>query len=694
MRLILILLFLSQITFAQHGLKQGIIAGGEYTMPPPPIVPRDFYISEDGSGDGTTTSTPMSWASFSVEAIEAGDNILFKRGDVFIIPEYTISTNNILVDAWGADPDPPILYGSIDISGLTWTSEGSGIYSTTIANLDWVYIGQAAARCGETAWGQINAVASSTTMRRVGTSFFSGYTSFVGAKLITKEFDFRASNVQTVTAVNTGSGEITFTPGIPLGYADNGMALKMFNQLQLLTTNGDWYYDESISKLYVKAAATPAGTDIRAGTSDFGIYFSSASDCRIQNVEFRHYQKYALLANDCPRISITDCFFNNQRGNGFRLLGNSTVSVTVEGNLIEHCGLNGIEIGAIQLGSISENVVRYIGMQANIGHPFEADHHTGGTGITICGEPVGPTMRTPNYIIFNQNDLSFLGYQGFQWWGVGPQFTNNIIHDYSLKWNDCGAIHTVYRTFLGVNTSTTNGLIQNNIIYNCSPSTEGTSHPLYADGIYLDNGTGYFTVDNNTIFSVPDGAGIKGNYETRSTTVTNNKIVNCKYGVIFRQNTAFPVYPNNISNILTDNILAVFSPAQRSVTAETLQTTMGYIPFSSSGNADRNAFVNPYGVNVSSYINNGTGVTTDYTLADWRTKNGEDENSTSRTNYITYSNSTNAAQEVKIEFNTTNAAVNFNVPAGYTDHTGAAFSNPVSIPAYSSLLYFKDTAFP
>lgn len=682
-----LLIFLLLIPFSGEGQLKRFFIAGSYTAPPPPTEPREYYISEDGTGDGTIAGTPAPLSILLSAQLISGDEIFFNRGDVFHINELDIhNINNVSVNAFGSGADP-ILDGASTKTG--WVNNGDGTYYTSQAEEPKaVWINGVVAKLAESPWYQITA-ASSTTVRRISAATLAGLSTIVGAKIIFKEFDFRATELHTATGENDGTGDVTFTPALATGYAAAGMALKFLNQAQFLTDEGDWYYDDAAERLYIKTVSSP--TDVKIATENDGIHISNVNVISMSDIDFRNYYRNAINVFSANDMTLDNLNFDECRGTAVRIQGTSS-NVTISDSNFEDLGLRGIEHAGVSTLNILRNTFDDIGIQGNIGFPYD-QNHTGGTAVTIMVNSTGLTSSVSTNVTVDQCVMTDLGYQGIHHWGSNFTFKRNRIDNFDLKWNDGGAIHTIYRTVLS--SATQNGLIEDNIISNGVGNAEGTDHTAFAEGIYIDNGCNNITIDNNTVYNISD-AGILANWDTKITTITNNNVLGCDiYQVWLRQDTDVadsPVWPNNNGNIVTGNILATRSNTSRCVNAASLNGITTYNPFSSGGNSDNNRYVNPYGVNINSY--NASATVTNYTLATWRTKMGLDAASSERTNYITFSSDANADEEVKVEINYTDASVNFNVPAGYSDYAGNAFSNPVSIAPYSSLVYFKNTAFP
>lgn len=664
-------------------LKRAYIIGN-YTAPAPG-PPRDYYISTAGTGDGLTSGTPGPLSMLTSAIIVSNDNIFFNRGDSFEFTDFLFGgVNDITIGAFGAGADP-IVTLSTSITAASWTDNGDGTWWTPLADApNWVWINGTAARMAESSWYQIDAAPSVGT-RSIAAATLAGLSTIVGAGAIFKQFDFRATQPVTIVTEDDSTGNFTFTP--PLtdnGYATVGMAVKFYNQAQFLTTEGDWWYDSVNEKLYVKSTVTPAGTDIRITTGNFGFQIINSDRISFDNLDIRHSYKSTFEVNNSDDLSVTNCTIHDGRNFAARVYGTSQAFV-FEDNVVENFGANGI--GLLVAGaSIKRNSFEEMGTLANVNYPFDANLQAG-CGIGILG--------ASSDVDIDENIFTNMGSAGIQYMGINFNITRNQVYSAGLKWNDGGSIYTVFR--IGNGPGTYNGLIQNNIIDSGFGDATGIGHVPLWYGIYIDNGCNDIVVDSNSVDNIRSNA-IIFNWDCKENTATNNHAISDENAMIIREDTDpadSPVWPNNIGNVVTGNTFSSRASTGTCFDATQLNGVTTYIPFSGGGNSDSNHYVYPYNNFVNSY-HNGLGAIfrTNYNLAGWQTKMGMDAASTERNNFIVFSTPTNAAQEIKMEFNPTASAVNFNVPAGYSDYAGVAFSNPVSIPAYSSLMYFKNTAFP
>ena len=98
----------------------------------------DYYVSANGTGNGLSPSTPMSFASFLSTNLVAGDTVGFKNGDLFrLTGYYTINDNNVCLTNWkasGTTDTRPRFYKSTDVLGTSgWTNTGTNRWSRTVS---------------------------------------------------------------------------------------------------------------------------------------------------------------------------------------------------------------------------------------------------------------------------------------------------------------------------------------------------------------------------------------------------------------------------------------------------------------------------------------------------------------------------------------------------------------------------------
>ena len=319
-----------------------------------------YYVSSAGAGNGTQAS-PWGFSQFLSEYtnINSGSLIYLNKGDTFNISQFNL-TKELKFDAYGAGANP-ILRGSDYIGGNTWTLDASNIYYTTIATEPkWLFIGGTMAKMAESAFIAITARPSTTqvsgntaTLNALNTT-----ESLVGSYIIAKEWDFRPTYRRTVTAYSTGV--LTTNLSIETDSAGAGVAMpfKLLNHKSYISAVGDWCYDSAAQRLYVKTAgASPAGTDIRVSSQDYGINISSGvNNVSIKNIDFTHQYLAGVYGLTNNNLTIDNCKFYNIIIEGLSVRGNSN-NTTITNNTLYNIANNAIHIGGVITGNVSYNSI-------------------------------------------------------------------------------------------------------------------------------------------------------------------------------------------------------------------------------------------------------------------------------------------------------------------------------------------------
>lgn len=658
-------------------------------LPDLTIYPKEWtYLVSNEKHPHTITPE-----EFRKRELKDGDKIYFERGQIYNWLEYDIIVDNITVGSFGSGVDP-IFYGSTSFTAATWTSETGGYYSTPLATAPlWVTKNGECARQGESAWIATTADATSTTVT-ADLDAYNAVESLVGVKFRHKEYNFRLSYEKTATNYNTSTNVLTVGSANIEG-GQSGLPIKLYGQKQFATLEGDWWYDDANDKLWIKTVATPAGTDIRVITELYAFKFNGSSNSTVQNIDFTQYFETAINAPDAPTLTISNVDIHDNRSNGLMLYGNNT-TFTLDNFSITRCGLNAIHLGAVSSGDITEGTITEIGMQDNIGWPFDTYWiKTGGTAI-CCFWDSGETVTQPTDVDVTNVVMSDLGYIGVLWIGDNHSCTECVAHDFCLNWNDGAGFYSIHRNTLG--TSTKNITYTRCHSYNGYGSIEGITGSAisfrHASGLYVDNGCELITI-NECVFYNNNDYGILANWDTQKTTITNCILFgNVNSQITYKEDTDAldsPVFPNNDGNILTGN-LVVASDLSYCVEAISRNGNANYNPFSDSGDSDNNTYVRPYGTAINASRISNTGTQTPYTIATWRTHISDDAASTERyeSTYLYKNPLKTRAEEVRIATNETGSPISVNA-SGYHSVTGAALGSSESIPAWGALVYLVDT---
>jgi hypothetical protein len=650
---------------------------------------RNYYVAEAGTGRGLSELDPMSPASFSTMVPGIGSTVFFNRGDEFEIGDIVINNANVTITAYGSGADP-ILYGSTSLTAATWTSETGGYYSTPLTSAPlWVFKNGVEARQGESDWIQITSssgnvrVASSVTLNA-----FNTVQSLAGAKFRGKEFPFRLSYENEIVHYNTTTGAFTMRDSNTGFAADSGF--KLYGQKQFATLEGDWWYEESTGKLWIKTVATPAGTNIRVCTKSYAFNVVSASDVTIDGLEFAHYYRAAVRTFRATNFEIINFYIHDCRTYGMWITGNST-GLNFDAGEIERIGLNAIFLGAISSSTFTALEIHEIGMASNYGWPIDSTLKSGGVGIAFFSDTpettkMAASLTMENLLIYN------VGYQGIAPYGPNHIFREAVIHDYCLRWDDGGGIHPFYRSDLGPGESTDNGTIEDCFIYDGIGSHDGLYNYTTSTvaSVYLDNGTENWLVDNCTLYN-NTFAGVFANSGTEQTRIYNCHIYNNGAQVRFYENEELSgtigAVAHNYKNELHNNVL-ISGQGQFAIWTLSTGSTANpsYNPYSSGGTADNNIYITPNQISSDLDLFNHQTVSTvtGYTLAEWITRNGRDAASTSRGFYLDSSAPTLGYDQVVINGNTSDVPVFYDLPDGvYTDEDDVDIDD-MTVPAWTA----------
>lgn len=657
-------------------LKKFFISGN-YVSPDPPPSARDFIISLDGVGDGLTESTPgppsLLADAIAMGILVTGSVVKFKCGEQYFLGDITLpNAADITYTFWGSGAAPR-LYGS-DVT-TSWTNEGGGLYSKILTTTPhWLYVNDVAAKLAASAWIQTTAIVSSTVFRiNPATLSALGGSALVGAKCRPFAYNWYIPEGFTVTAVDTGTGNITLnTPYNIFGTVIGGMFVIFYDQLQLLTDNNEFYYDPALQKLYYKSSVDPSTLIMRVGYKADG-FIVRGHGTIVDGIRMMHYN-YALRSQGgiSTAAKIRNFIATNCKKIGL-LFSSANETEILNSQFIDHG-----DVGFYLTGNdtfAEDTLVQNIGMDLNYG--------IGNSGFTMVGTNAE----------FNRMRCENIAWVGFVITGANWRGNKIIVKECCRRLRDGGAFYSSGSTANPSVSTNYGGILRNLIAVNLDLPAEGNLTPERTIGAYVDNRNDDTTVEDCTIVGFDFSTLI--NWNTRRSKHRRNIFIGAKeIAVLYREDTgavASPLFTNNNGNILEENIIGMRSNVAECVEARHRNGNASYNPFSSGGNSNSNKYVKPYGTLICNSRPTESGTLTQYTLATWRTRNGEDEGSSERVNYIGFSNTANALEEVKVEINETDSPVQFTVPTGYTDADGNAFVNPVTIGPYSSLPYFKNT---
>lgn len=616
-----------------------------------------FYVSQAGTGVGTQAD-PFGPTEFETAlgdgTITSGATVKFNKGDTVELGSIDVSTANLTFDAYGTGADP-IITGSEDISGLTWTDGGSGLYSASLATEPkWLFLDGVASKWAQSAYISITGRPSSTVIQ-ANSATINAMSSIIGAKVRIIENPWIMSFEYTVTAYDPGTGNITLDRTI-IG-AGVGKTFALMDQLQFLTGNNQWYYDNATTTIYYKSASNPSTLDLRASVHNRG-FDLNAPGITINNLAFQHYQEGAIASDDgdSSGVTISNCTITDCREYGIFVVGCD--DYTISGCDILRCG-NGIARTGDNW-SVTNNTITTIGMDLN--YPFPVGtYQSRGNGVLLWGA---------NNTI-SGNTISNLAYCGTLTTGFDDIIEQNEFYDFCKRFDDGAAIYTAG---VGSSVTTNSGAqIRNNYIHDAGGIND-------VAGIYIDNYTTSYTLTSNIITGVPL-AGIYCNWSTTHTALITNIVYDCPVLVEFHENTTQALYPDNEGCVMTGNIFVAKDNTQVPVELESFNSDANFSPFSNGGSCDNNRYIIPYGTIVAQTRATAGGTATTHTLSSWRTHISGDAAAESIENLYSYTTADNAGLEILVDVNFTGNESTVPVGSDYVNPDGDVISQNV-IPAY------------
>lgn len=635
----------------------------------------NYYVSNSGSSENDGLSPENAVDPDSIGSLDTSNpcTINFNRGETFHV-SLVINNQDIKFSAYGTGNDP-IFDGSIDISVYPWTDEGGGIWSTPMENFPYSIIMHGeCAKLSESPWIQIVSTPNAANFEVDPGDI--PYASIVGAKLIHKFYNWSVEKTFDVGAYTPGTGYINVGSGVPTSATNRG--LQLFGLQEFFSGNNEWAWESGV--LYVKAASTPAGMDIRQVVFNVGLTIQDGShNCTVENIEFKHYHLagiYRLDANSCVFRNLT---IHDMRGSGIRCI-KYPLTCYAYNNEIYNCS-----DGITDFGTLTPhyylNTLYDHGTQANYSWNIDDGYMPLDNPITAIGNGIFYLNMNQYNLpahdgLFHDNTIYNCAYLGIRFNGVDFKIYNNIIHDTMLRYSDGGCIFSHGNTFSGDPRVDVEGaLVYNNILYDTLGSKEGLfeSGDPVASGIQIDGVQDTYFAYDNVIYNCQDG--IRSNPNTEQSSLTNNLIVGCKYGIIFR-NTVSTTH-QNFGNISTGNIIAVRALSSYCYGTEYSST---YNPFNTGGESDNNYYINPYSDKVFH-----RDLASERTFTDLQTQYSEDANSVAVVNYLTYTDEATALTEVLLYTNETDSAINQLIPSGYEDIDGNDISGTtIEIPPRST----------
>ncbi|HEU5052946.1 MAG TPA: right-handed parallel beta-helix repeat-containing protein, partial [Hanamia sp.] len=620
-----------------------------------------YYLSSSSGNDGNSgTSSSSPWQSISklnsFRNFKPGDNILFKRGDIFYgsinIVNSGGSGSPITLSAYGSGAKP-VITGFTSVT--SWKNIGSNLWESTYSVSSLNYTNMVSVNGKNTAMGRYpNSTGPNTGYLTVtsfsGTSSISGNgvsgINWSGADVVIRKAKYYLDR-----------GDITSQSGSTIYYAGNSTAAQngdgffIQNDSRTLDMTGEWYYDPSSKKIRIYSYSTPSNVKVASVETLLNI---SGAYVTIDNLILTGANSHAIYISNSSNhnVVVQNCDISFCGIDGIYC---DQPYVTVQNNTFRDLNSDGIKLVRPN-GVIKNNVIRAVNVFEGMGQ----------------GNAMGGICVSGSYTTIQNNEVDSCGFKGIIFSGLNTLVKNNLVNTYCFVREDGAGIYTG-------NNGSSGSVIDGNIILNGIGAKKGTVDSLNNDlsGISIDDyGTG-ITISNNTIANCVS-IGIKLHL-ANNITVKNNTTYNnggsswSKGGLEILFNGSNPI--NNIS--LNGNIFFAKNTNQLSVFASTAGNTAGIKELKT----DNNYYAKPIASSTPILIDNNS-----FTLSTWQSYIDEDFNSKIAPKSISN------LSDLRFEYNATSQSKTIPLDATYIDVKNNSYNGSITLSPYCSAVLIKTGA--
>jgi hypothetical protein len=618
----------------------------------------DHYVATGGGGTGTIGDPFGTIAQVNAHVFAAGDNIYFNRGDTFygtLTTNASGSAGNVITyGAYGSGSDP-IITGFTTITG--WTNTGGGIYSKVVScastpNMVTVDgVNTPIGRYPDTGWLTID---SHTGTTAIVDAALGASPDWDGATVVIRKNHWI---IDRNTITNHTGTSITYTTASAYE-PENGFGYFIQNDLETLTTLGEWFYSTGTLYMYF-GAVDPTTKTVKIATLDknFTDIANNNNYITLDNITFSGANTRNIDVKSSAHVTIQNCTI--EFGGGYAIYGRdnggtNAINFIVQNNVINQMNDFGIAlwdefISPLITGNTISNIAMIAGMSGS------DDMHA--NGIWLYGG--GGTISL--------NSISNNGYIPIVIQGSNYFVDRNFINYYCMVKDDGGAIYTAF--------AGTNREITDNIIMNGIGEATGAGGTAEANGIYIDDQGGHVLIDGNSLCNIQSGGIYVHN--AHDLIITNNTLLNTGKGMDFYHSSSQPTYP--ITGIDMDNNIVVAKGSTQKVlrmlSYDDAADLLGY------GTSDYNYFTRPILETSSTYTYYPGIAQTDRTLAEWKTYSSQDAHSS-----VSLGTAIADTANINFIYNPTQINQTYNLSQAMDDVANTSYSGNILLEPYHSLI--------
>ena len=639
-----------------------------------------YYVKNEGNDSLDGLSDATAWETIDhVNSInfQPGDSILFKAGGVWR-EQITVSKsgsegNPITYSSYGSGPKPVI---NLAKTIINWNVYSGNIY---VADVDFdiyqVFIDDKFMTLAHYPnngylWADEDTPDSEQNYL-IDNNLGLSVDQVVGADIFLWGVDWKIDESRVIDYIGnkiTFEGWTNCCTNYPM---KKNKKYYLANKLWMLDKAGEWYYDNSLNKLYVWMldSSHPTNYKIEGSKYLYGFHINNQENIIIDNFEIRNSVHSGVFIEDSNNFVISNNDIINsgtmkyydyweETGNGMYILdkvGNSFGYETsfILNNTIKNIIHKGIRVKGFSGVSIENNLVENVGI---IGSDVYCPKT--GTGILI-------SSNSPNALI-KGNIINDIGYNGIFFNQQNTIIENNYITNTMQVLEDGGGIYCGYK-------ATGGSIITGNVITNTGKTKTGTK-----PAIYLDDGNNNIQVLNNSGSFATIGIFIhNGQYNT----VSGNKFYDVTKGIAIQEDLILNEPGYIVGNVIENNTFFLLNEKQ----VVFKRGILGNLDF---GEFDYNIYSNLYPEHLVREVYGENGIwkwEKYYSLNTWQTVHKQDQHST----FITQQGSSDPYDDSQFLINTDPSIKQFTYDdyangKNWVDIYGNAVSWPITINRYDS----------
>jgi len=682
-------LFVSSTDFSLQSSSPAIDAGVDVGLPYSGTAPdigafeytgftgNIYYVSSSSGDDSYDGTIENPWKtinkvnSYSAN-YNAGDSILFKKGDTFILTEKLFidksgdSGGTITISSYGTGENP-ILSGFEVLSG--WTSYGDGIYYTNTScdtqdEYSQVYIvivdgvNTPMGRYPKSDWLSYDH-ADYDGQYYFTDSHLTGATNWTGAEAVMQKVRWMVDRNKITSHSGT---RVNYLKGSNW-YASDNYGYFFQNDIKCLTELGDWCYTGNTIYMYF-GGVDPSTKIVKIATRNTGIEVYYKSYQTYENLTVEGINWYGFNNRASLNISIKNCEFRFIGMYG--ILNNpfdGTSSIYIDSNYLHDITGTAINIrGYGHSMIIKNNDLENIGMLPG-GVALSADD-VWADGIVVVHDGT----------IVENNRLINIGHIGIKCMTASDlTIRYNYVDGFGLTRYDAGGIYT-----WDDSVTRSGNTIDHNILMNSRQTSDSIGGDTYLAlyGIYHDeHGEGWVDSFNTSYNCSSSGLLILA---SNNITVSGNTFYNNGESQLSISDFWFDVYVTG--NTIKDNYFI-----SRTLDQLCMECNSQYDAIRDIGLFDNNIYARPIDDNLT--ITTNTNMynpdPTYLTLNGWKTYSSQDSNSNKSP--VTLDN----VNKILFYYNTGATSRTISLSSDYKDVANNSYSTSVTVDSFESIVLLE-----